>query len=241
MVVNEAFVRRYFPDEDPLGRQLRFPGPKRPTFTIVGVVARRAWPRRPRGGARRAFLPYWQFPESGISIVLPWRDAVGVARALAAAVTAVDPNLPVVGVQTMAEMLGTSIGQARFLATLAGGFALLAVVLAAVGIYGVMAYAVAQRTTEIGVRMALGAKTSDVFGLIVGDAVRLAAAGVVVGVGGAVLAARALAAQLFGVAPTDPLRLAGAAVALVGVVVVASVVPAWRAMRVDPIEALRAE
>lgn len=241
VVVNETFVRRYFADEDPLGRQLRFGPPERPAFTIVGVVA----DVRGRGAREETrvetFLPYWQFPESGISIVLAGATPAAWAAPLRAAVAAVDPNLPVVGVQTMTEMLGTSIGQARFLATLAGGFAILAVVLAAVGIYGVMAYAVAQRTTEIGVRMALGAKTSEVFRLIVGDGMRLAAAGVVVGVVGAVFAARALAAQLFGVAPTDPLRLAGAAVALVGVVVMASVVPAWRAMRVDPIEALRAD
>ena len=240
VVVNETFVRRFFPGEDPLGRQVRF-GPQSPAYAIVGVVA----DVRGRGAREdtraETFIPYWHLAEGGMNIVLSGATPGAWAAPLRAAVSQADANLPVVGVRTMAEMLGASIDQPRFLATLAGGFAALAVVLAALGIYGVMAYAVAQRTTEIGVRMALGARASGVFRLVVGDGVRLAAIGVVLGVVGAVLAARAIATQLFGVVPTDPLRLAGAAAALIAVVVVACVVPAWRAMRVDPIEALRAD
>jgi len=157
------------------------------------------------------------------------------------AVSAVDAGLPVVGVETMTQRLGASISQPRFLATLSGGFAGLALILAALGIYGVMAYAVSQRTAEIGVRMALGASASGVFRLVIGDGVKLAVAGLLLGVAGAVVAARAIASQLFGVEPADPLRLGVTAVALVAVVVTACLVPARRAMRVDPLEALRAE
>ncbi len=241
VVVNETFVRRHFAAQEPLGRQIRFGGPERPAFEIVGVVA----DVRGRGAREDArvetFIPYWQLPEGGINIVLAGATPGRWSGPLRLAVAGVDPGLPVVGIRTMSEMLGASISQPRFLATLAGSFAGLALLLAALGIYGVMAYAVAQRTTEIGVRMALGASATEVFRLIIGDGVRLAAAGVVLGVTGAVLAARALATQLFAVEPTDPVRLGGMAVLILVVVVVACLVPAWRAMRVDPVEALRAD
>ena len=241
VVVNEAFVRRYFPDEDPLGGRIRFGGPDRPSFAIIGVVA----DVRGRGAREEArvetFIPYWQLPDGGISIVLHGANPGSWSAPLRLAVSSIDRSLPVTGVRTMAEMLGASISQPRFLATLAGAFAVLALVLAALGIYGVMAYAVTQRTTEIGVRMALGASTAEVFRLIIGDGVRMAVAGVVLGVAGAIFTARALATQLFGVEPTDPVRLAGISVVLLGVVVIACLVPAWRAMRLDPVQALRAD
>ncbi|MBP7778144.1 MAG: ABC transporter permease [Acidobacteria bacterium] len=241
VVVNETFVRRYFPGEDPLGRRLRFGAPDRPAFTIVGVVADVSG-RGAREDTRvETFVPYRQMPERGMNIVLRGPIPGSWPTPLRQAVGAIDPGLPVVGVQTMAERVGVSISQPRFLATLSGGFAGLALILAALGIYGVMAYAVAQRTAEIGVRMALGASTTGVFRLVVGDGVKLAAAGLVLGVTGAVFAARAIATQLFGVEPTDPLRLAVTAAVVVGVVVAACLVPARRAMRVDPLEALRAE
>jgi putative ABC transport system permease protein len=239
VVVNETFVRRYFPSEDPVGRQIRL-GPGDP-FTIVGVVA----DARGRGAREETrvetFIPYWHMPEGGINVVLNGANPAGFTTTLRQAVASVDPNLPLVGVRTMSERLGESISQPRFLATLAGGFALLALGLATIGIYGVMAYAVSQRTTEIGVRMALGAKTSEVFRLVIADGLKLSAAGVLLGVGGAVLAARSLATLLFGVAPTDPVILGGTALVLVAVAVIASAVPAWRAMRVDPMVALRSE
>lgn len=241
VIVNEAFVRRYFPTEEPLGRPLLFGDANQPPFTIVGVVA----DIRGRGAREAArvetYLPYWQLPEAGINIVLAGATPAALAGPLRAAVAAVDPNLPIIGVRTMDERLGLTIGQERFLATLAAGFAALAVTLAGIGIYGVMAYTVAQRTSEIGLRMALGAGSWQVFGLIVSDGLRLALLGTAAGLVGAALAGRALAAQLFGVSPTDTLRLAGAAAVIVGLAALASAVPAWRAMRVDPVEALRTD
>jgi putative ABC transport system permease protein len=138
-------------------------------------------------------------------------------------------------------MVSDSIEQPRFVAVLAFGFASIAVVLAAIGIYGVMAYAVSQRSAEIGVRMALGATHQDVFRLVVGDGFRLAAAGVVIGTAGSILVAQALRTLLFGVRPGDPATLVLTAAVLVSAAAMASIIPAHRATRVDPMVALRAE
>jgi putative ABC transport system permease protein len=241
VVVNETFARRHFPGQDPIGQRLRFGSAARPPFVVVGVVA------DARGhGARadlrvEAFLPYWQFTEPGMSVVLRGPAPEGFAAPLARAVAAIDGQLPVIDVRTLAARLGASISVPRFLAWLAGAFAVLALLLAAIGTYSVMAFDVAQRRSEIGVRLALGARAPEVFRLVVGDGMRLAAAGLAVGLGGALLAARALAAQLFGVDPADPIRLAATLLLLVTLVVIASVVPAWRAMRVDPATVLRAD
>jgi ABC-type antimicrobial peptide transport system permease subunit len=157
------------------------------------------------------------------------------------AVASIDRNVPVSAVITLDELVAASIENPRFFATLATTFALLAVALAAIGIYGVMAYAVTQRTTEIGVRMAIGASAPDVFHLIVSDGLRITAIGVAAGVAGSLLMARGLGALLFGVRPTDPATLGATAAALLTVAAIACLVPAWRATRVDPIHALRSE
>jgi putative ABC transport system permease protein len=240
VVVNETFVRRYFPADDPLGRRIRL-NPDGDWFSIIGVVA----DARVRG-AREAtrietFVPYWQFTEPGMTVVLKGRNVTQLAGPLRQAVSSIDRNVPVTGLTTMSESFSDSIAQPRFFATLAAAFAGLALLLAAIGIYGVMSYVVSQRQTEIGVRMALGAPAAQVFRLVIGDGLRLSAIGVVIGAAGALLVARALASLLFGVRPTDPVVLAGAAAVLLAVAALASVVPAWRATRVDPMVALRSE
>jgi ABC-type antimicrobial peptide transport system permease subunit len=172
-------------------------------------------------------------------VILKSANATRLASPLKAAVSSLDRNVPVSGITTLSEMVGDSIEQPRFVATLAMAFAALALALAAIGIYGVMAYAVSQRTMEIGVRVALGATPQEVFRLVISDGLRLAAGGIAIGVAGSLVVAQWLAALLFGVQPGDPATLAATAAVLLLVSAFASFAPARRATRVDPMAALR--
>ena len=241
VVVNETMARKYFPGENAIGKRVRF-GPKEPWFTIIGIVAD-AKVRGAREAPRvETFIPYWQFPERGMNIILKSAGDPGLLAApLKEAVYSVDRTIPLQGIGTLEEIVRESIGQPRFVAALAVAFAALALTLAAVGIYGVMAYTVSQMTTELGVRMALGAKRSEVFRLVIGDALKLTAAGVAAGVAISLLVARALGTLLFGVEPADLTTLAATSALLVAVAALASVIPARRATTVDPMVALRAE
>jgi putative ABC transport system permease protein len=154
-------------------------------------------------------------------------------------VAAIDPEQPIYGVQTFDEIVADSFGQPRFRATLLGGFGLLALGLAAIGIYGVMAYSVAQRTREIGIRMALGAAGGDVLRLVLRQALRLSVVAVAAGLAASVVLARGLASLLYGVRPIDPATFGGVALLLFAVAALAAWIPARRAARVDPIDALR--
>ena len=240
VVVNETFVRKFFPREDPLGRRVQLGGEAGdPWFTIIGVVAD-AKARGARQAAKvETFIPYWQLVEPGTVVILKSANPARLAGPLRAAVASIDRSIPVAGITTLSEMVGDSIAQPRFFATLAGTFAALALVLAAIGLYGVMAYAVSQRTTEIGVRMALGATPGRVFRLVVGGGLRLAALGIALGVTGSIIMSRWLTTLLFGVEPRDPTTLAFTAAVLLCVSVAASVIPARRATRVDPMVAIR--
>jgi predicted permease len=240
IIVNESMAKKFFAGEDALGRRLRFGDS--PWFTIVGIVGD-AKIRGAREAVRiETFIPYWQFPEPGMNILLKAAgDPALLAGPLKQAVASLDPTIPVQGITTLSEIVGESIEQPRFFAMLSAAFAVLALVLAAVGIYGVMAYVVAQRTTEIGVRIALGATQREVFHLIVGDGLRVTAMGVALGIAGSMLVSRWLTTLLFGVKPGDPLTLAVTAVLLLIVAAAACFVPARRATRVDPMVALRGE
>jgi putative ABC transport system permease protein len=243
VIVNETFGRTYFAGQDPIGRRIRFSQRDAdPWFTIIGVAAD-VKVRGARGGLRvETYIPYWQFTEPGMNVILETAgDPMRLAASLRQAVASIDRNVPVSGIRPLTELVSDSIDNPRFFATLSVAFAVLALVLAAIGIYGVMAYAVSQRTTEIGVRMALGATAFDVFRLVVGDGLKLTAVGIALGIAGSVLMARWLTTLLFDVSSGDPATLAATAAVLLAVAAAACVIPARRATRVDPMVALREE
>ena len=242
VVVNETFVKKYFPGEDPVGKRMRF-SEDQPMFTIVGVVGdvKMAGALEPESRVE-TYVPYWHLTEGGTSIVLKSAGAPAqLAAPLRQVVSSIDRNVAISNVEPLADIVRDSIDQPRFVMSLAAAFAIVALALAAIGIYGVMAYTVSQRTTEFGVRMALGAGRNEVLRLVLWDALKLTVAGVVVGVGGSLLISRALASLKYGIHAADPVTLAATSVALIVVAVSASLIPARRATRVDPIEALRAE
>ncbi|MGH7674252.1 MAG: FtsX-like permease family protein, partial [Gemmatimonadales bacterium] len=240
-VVNQEFARTLLAGEDPIGTRIRY-GHRGPPIEIVGLVGQvrhRGLDAEPRP---ELYVPYRQLQYGTMTLVVRAAgDPLTLAEPVKRAVYAVDPAQPVTAVATMAELMQASAATRRFHMVLFAGFAALALGLAAVGLYGVISYAVTQRGREIGIRLALGAAPRDVFRVVLGDGVRLAAAGVVIGLVGAVALTRLLATLLFSVSPTDPLVLATVAAALVAVAGLACALPARRATRVDPVVALRTE
>jgi putative ABC transport system permease protein len=199
--------------------------------------------RGPRGDSRsELYLPYWQFPELGTNVIVKTNgDPAQLTSALRQAVRDVDPNTPVASVATLEAIVAESIDMPRFFAALVASFAALALALALVGIYGLVAYSVGRRTPEIGVRMALGAGERDIFTLVVLDGLKLTAAGVLVGMAGAIGVSLAIRSLLFAVAPLDPLTFSVMTVSLILAATAACILPARRATRIDPMVALKNE
>jgi putative ABC transport system permease protein len=248
VVINASMAKTYFPNENPLGKRLQLgatPDKDVPTMEIVGVVG----DVRPGLGVdpqTEMYLPYRQadlvLPVFVLSVVLRTAaDPQLETAALRSALAEIDPNQPLVRVRTMEENMAATVAQPRFRTWLIGIFAAVALVLAAVGVYGVMSYTVMQRTSEIGIRVTLGAQPEDVFKTIVGEGLRLALAGVGAGIVAALAMTRLLRSFLFGVSAYDPLTFAGVAMLLTMVAVAASFFPARRATLVDPMVALRYE
>ena len=244
-VVNQTFVREFMADGDPLGRRFTFGNPDNAQadwITVIGVVAdaRRAGPTEPV--RPEAYMPHRQFTARGMTVLVRTSgDPLDAAAALRGAVRGLDPELPIANLTTVDRLMAQAQSTRRFVLALLLLFAGVAAVLAAIGIYGVMAYLVSRRTREVGVRMAVGADRSDVVGLILRDAARQVLPGIGIGLVGAIALARLLRSQLFGVGPTDPVTLAAVAAVLTTIALLASWIPAHRASRTDPLDALRSE
>jgi putative ABC transport system permease protein len=243
VVVNEALVREYFPHEDPLGKRLSIEMTDPPIVptTIVGVVADVKVLDMATPARSTTYWPHPQLAYSAMTLTVRTRsDPQSFAGVVEHQVHEIDKDQPVSEVRTMQAWVSRSLAQSRFNSLVLAFFAGLALLLAAIGIYGVMSYAVSQRTSEIGIRLALGADERRILRLIVGDGITLALIGLAVGVALSLALTRTLTALLFGTAPTDPLTF-GAVIALLGsVALLASYLPARRAARIAPLEALRA-
>jgi predicted permease len=248
-VVNEAMARKFWPGESPLGRRVRPAGDESPWVTIVGVVGDVKQQGLEASTGTELYMPMRQTPEmiggASRTMILVARagqaDPGALIPALRGTVASLDPGLPITNVRTLDEVLGEAVARPRFVATLLFLFAAVALLLAAVGIYGVLAEAVTQRTGEIGVRMALGADRSRILRMIVGQGMALAAAGLALGLLGSLALVRLMRSLLFGVGAADPLSWAAGAAVLLAVALTACLLPALRATRVDPMVALRAE
>jgi putative ABC transport system permease protein len=239
LLINEAAARRFFPEQAPLGQQIAFWGTAR---TIVGVVGDERFQGVAEAAPPAVYVPLAQAPTAGGSLLVrARRDPVSLAGAVRAAFREIDPALAVFGVETLDETLSRSVGQRRFTVLLLGLFAALALSLAVVGVHGVLSYSVAQRTREIGIRMALGATRRSVTRMVMGQGTGLIAAGILLGLVGALLLSRVLRGLLFGVSATDPAIFGGVALLLLLVALLASYLPARRATRVDPAITLRGE
>jgi putative ABC transport system permease protein len=243
-LISESLARRAVPTGDPIGRRLRIGPPTGPLYTVVGVVGD---VRQASLGVTEAEAVYtttdqWGFTDPVRSMVIRTeRDPAPLAAAVREAIWSVDPDQAIVRVATMKGLVAASAAERRFALTLFGAFALAAIVLAAAGIYGVMSASVAERTREIGVRAALGASRGATLTMVIRQGMALVGVGAALGLGGAVLATRAIAAMLFGVSPLDPITYLGVLAVLAAVALIACAVPAWRAARVDPATTLRTD
>jgi putative ABC transport system permease protein len=241
-VVNETLARRFWPGEDAVGQRLVDPDEPDEPITVVGVVGDLRSRALDEDAGPEVYLPHAQAGWSGGSLYVTLRtagDPAAAAPALRAAVWALDPALPVTEVGTLAALVSASAAAPRFRTLVVGALAAVAGALALVGIWGVLSYAVAQRTREIGVRMALGAAGDRVLREVVGRGLSLTLLGVALGLSGALAATRSLRTLLFGVGPLDPVAYGATVVALAAAALGACWLPARRAARVDPVTALR--
>lgn len=240
-IVSEAAARALWPGKDPLGQRLAV-GWDTLTCTVVGVAADIRQNVEDKNPPAQVYLPHMQATHQTVNLVVRHQgDAGAVTAALRRLVQARDPDMPLYEVRTMDEWLRFGLWESRIYVVMMAVFAALALVIAVVGIYGVMTYSVAQRTQEIGIRMALGAARKDVLRMVVGQAMRLTLLGMGIGVAGAYAVTRLMASLLFGVSPSDPPTFAGVTLILAASALIAAWVPAERATRVDPMVALRSE
>jgi predicted permease len=239
-IIDEKFAQRFWPHEDPIGKHL-WNNPKKP-ITIVGVVGAVKQYGLDTDGKIVTYFPHLQAADNQMFLVARTSaSATGLAGAVVHEIQTVDPSVAVYGIRTMQERLYESLARQRFASAMLGAFAAFALLLAAVGIYGVMSYLVTQSTHEIGLRVALGARSGNILGLVLRQGMELVAIGIAVGLAGAIALTRVMASLLFGVSATDTVTFIAVAALLAAVAFAATVIPARRATRVDPMVALRNE
>jgi ABC-type lipoprotein release transport system permease subunit len=247
-LVNQAFVRSYFPDGNPVGHRLGFGNDSseaNATIEIVGVIGDARYDDPKEKPTRMLFLPILQAGDetafgSGLEVRTK-RDPATAIPALRRAVSEVDPRVPIASVATLDRQIADALGTDRLFAQLVAGFGALALVLACVGLYGVVSQAVARRTNEVGIRMALGASRRDILVMILREAGSLVIIGLIIGLPASALASRLITTQLFGVTAADPATLGLASATLASIAIIAGYLPARRASRLDPNSALRTE
>jgi putative ABC transport system permease protein len=242
-IINETLARKYFPGEDPIGKRINLGDPQRsPWRTVIGIahdVRQSSLDEEPYA---QMYSPYAQFPTRGMTLVVRTStDPSALVPSIRSELSAMDKDQPLYNVRTMEQVMSESIARQRFSMLLIAIFACVGLVLASVGIYGVMSYTVAQRTHEIGVRMALGASARDVLKMVVGQGMMLALVGTGLGLLAAFLLTRLISSLLFSVSAADPLTYALISLLLIFVALLACFIPARRATRVDPMVALRYE
>ena len=245
VLINEAFARKYFPNQNPVGLHMGNgesdepeTGPQ-PGYLIVGIAGDTKYSR-----LRRDIMPTMFLPLVGNSAHFEVRasgDPTALVKQVRAIVTQADSNLPLFDVRTQSQQIEQALYQERLMSRLSSFFAFLALMLASIGLYGLLSYEVARRTRELGIRMALGAQRRELMRLVVRRGLLLALAGAVIGTGAAMGVTRLMSAMLYNVRPYDPATLAGVCILLVLVALVASSIPARRAIRIDPMVALRDE
>jgi len=241
-IVNEEMARRYFPDEDPIGKGINVTNGPEKFREIVGVVGDVKQYGLSQPSPLQTYEPYSQNPFSAMTLVVRTEsNPTALTSAIRSQVLAIDKDQPIARTRSLEQLVHESVARQRFAMLLLGTFGAVALILAAVGLYGVMSYSVTQRTHELGIRMALGARTGDVLRLVVSQGMTLALVGVGIGLAGAFGLTRLMASLLFATGATDPLTFAGIAVLLTGVALGACLVPARRAIKVDPMIALRYE
>jgi putative ABC transport system permease protein len=242
VLINEAFAKKFLPGEEPIGQRLNFGGGEKEIQEIIGVVADVKNEDLDEAAEPTAYSPYAQNPWSTMSLVIRGtQDPTRLASAVRSEVQELDPNVPVSNIKPVRQMIDERISPKRLMTYILGVFGLIALLLASIGIYGVMSYAVTQRTQEIGVRIALGAQAPDVLKLVVKKGMAMALVGVAIGLAGAYALTRVLANLLFRVSPTDLLTFAAVTISLIVVALLACYIPARRATKVDPLVALRYE
>lgn len=242
-IVNQMLARKYFGDENPIGRRFGFGGPETSgQIEIIGVARDAKYTGMREQTEPTVYLPYQQaIPRFATFIVRTSGDPAAMAGTIREAVHEVDGNLPMYDVKTQTRQADDSLAQERLFATLSSFFGVLALLLACVGLYGVMSYGVARRTNEIGIRMALGASATRVTRMVMRETLVVVGVGLVIGLGAALATTRFVVAMLFGLAPTDPVTILTAVLLMVAVAALAGYLPARRAARVDPMIALRYE